>query len=93
MSALCCKDLYIFQKLKDLLSVLNSYTDTLQRSNHSEKTTLAKVCGITQKTRPVNYSRPSHHNWHKQGKTPRQGYRQAKTRNDYANVTYRPQND
>jgi len=34
----------------------------LQRSNHSEKTTFAKVCGITQKPRPVNYSRPSHHN-------------------------------
>jgi len=39
----------------------HSYTNTLSRSNDSEKTTIAKVCGITQKARPVNYSRPSQH--------------------------------
>jgi len=40
----------------------HSYTDPFQRSHNSEKTTFAKVCGITHKTRPINYSRPSHHN-------------------------------
>jgi len=58
----CAAKTYTSSKSYRTTSWTSNRILTLVRFNHSQKTTFAKVCGITKKTHPVNHSRPSHRN-------------------------------